>query len=486
MAELETENQWQYLESRPQSWRKQLYLKGQNIKASDIYSEMIISEETPEEAAENWNLPLAAIQEVIEYCKAHQELLKREAQEEHRRLTKIRGIRNTTYKIIALILIVFFTAVLAIVFLDLARFVIIGIIFIFFLRTVNQIPFLGDIWKWFFGERKLWDWFKLLLIPLAVTYIGVYFTVSFTERQADVNVEKARYEVTQNFLNTFQKENILEDVKKEVEDAKKLDPKLIEKLKTGQIVCQDFIFPKTTLLKNQTLSVLEQLTNLKTSKSSKLIEKKHIIEFLNSARLIKKGESYLNIAKADMSSSDLRRVNLEQACLDSVEFTAIDRSPTSRSDMRRANLKNSILKGALLEGVNLRYANLENADLRNSASLKEADLRGANLSGAKIDKTTVLKGAIYNTEPIKVPQRKERKIYNLLCRDFWSNYLKFPRYCLDPIDYETLKPTKLPNFCESKDKCTDLNSLNEEQLKKKFDLKLNLNNEFPILDPLWK
>ena len=72
-------NQWQYLEPRPHPWRRQLYLKGKRIKASVIYSDMIVNKETLEQAADNWDLPLAAIAEIIEYCETHQELLKQEA-----------------------------------------------------------------------------------------------------------------------------------------------------------------------------------------------------------------------------------------------------------------------------------------------------------------------------------------------------------------------------------------------------------------------
>ena len=84
MTATEAKTQWQYLEQRPHPWRQQLYIKGKRIKASVIYSDMVANEETPQEAAENWDLPLAAIQEVIEYCQTHQELLNAEAAEERR------------------------------------------------------------------------------------------------------------------------------------------------------------------------------------------------------------------------------------------------------------------------------------------------------------------------------------------------------------------------------------------------------------------
>ena len=81
MTNQPTQTQWQYLESRPDSWRKQLYIKGRRLKASVIYSDMIVNEMTEADAVYNWDLPLKAIQEVIEYCQTHQELLIQEAQQ---------------------------------------------------------------------------------------------------------------------------------------------------------------------------------------------------------------------------------------------------------------------------------------------------------------------------------------------------------------------------------------------------------------------
>ena len=87
----QTKKQWKYLEPRPDSWRKQLYLKGTRIKASVIYSDMIVNEMTETDALYNWDFPLEAIHEIIEYCQTHQELLQSEALEE-RRLLEAKGV----------------------------------------------------------------------------------------------------------------------------------------------------------------------------------------------------------------------------------------------------------------------------------------------------------------------------------------------------------------------------------------------------------
>ena len=83
--------QWQYLEERSDSWRKQLYIKGKKLTAFGLWSDMMVNSETPEEAAENWDVPLAAVLEVIEYCQTYQQLIAEEANSERRYLEE-RGI----------------------------------------------------------------------------------------------------------------------------------------------------------------------------------------------------------------------------------------------------------------------------------------------------------------------------------------------------------------------------------------------------------
>ncbi len=82
---------WQYLVERPHPWRRQLYIKGRKLLASTVWRDAIANEMSPEEAAENWDLPLAAIQEVMHYCERHQELLQLEAEEERYRL-ELKGV----------------------------------------------------------------------------------------------------------------------------------------------------------------------------------------------------------------------------------------------------------------------------------------------------------------------------------------------------------------------------------------------------------
>ena len=78
---------WQYLAKRNHPWRKQLYVKGQKLLASTVWQDMIANEMSVKEAADNWDLPLDAIDEVVRYCESYRDLLKFEAEKEAYKLS---------------------------------------------------------------------------------------------------------------------------------------------------------------------------------------------------------------------------------------------------------------------------------------------------------------------------------------------------------------------------------------------------------------
>ena len=77
---------WNYLVARPHPWRRQLYVKGRRLRAYDVWIDMQTNRETAQEAAESWELPLEAVQEIVRYCESHRDLLVMEAEEERRYL----------------------------------------------------------------------------------------------------------------------------------------------------------------------------------------------------------------------------------------------------------------------------------------------------------------------------------------------------------------------------------------------------------------
>lgn len=78
---------WTYLVTRPHEWRRQLSVKGRKLLASTVWSDILANAMTVAEAADNWDLPPEAIDEIVRYSESHLTLLHMEAEEERRRLS---------------------------------------------------------------------------------------------------------------------------------------------------------------------------------------------------------------------------------------------------------------------------------------------------------------------------------------------------------------------------------------------------------------
>ena len=79
------QTQWKHLEPHPQSYYKQLFVKGTRIRAEVIYGLLVDGDPpdptTPEEIAEGMNVSVEAVREAIAYCEADPP----EIEEDHRR-----------------------------------------------------------------------------------------------------------------------------------------------------------------------------------------------------------------------------------------------------------------------------------------------------------------------------------------------------------------------------------------------------------------
>ena len=86
VATLSTADMYDYLVARPHPWRRQLSLKGRNITVGQLIANMTVEDMTPEQAVEQFELPLAQIREAIAYYEANKGLVEAEFREEKRRL----------------------------------------------------------------------------------------------------------------------------------------------------------------------------------------------------------------------------------------------------------------------------------------------------------------------------------------------------------------------------------------------------------------
>jgi uncharacterized protein (DUF433 family) len=90
-APVQDAEEYQYLERRDHPWRKQLYIKGRNMTVAHLVYTMRANKMTPEEAAADFELPRAQIEEALFYYERHRDVVEGDQDEEKRRL-KARGI----------------------------------------------------------------------------------------------------------------------------------------------------------------------------------------------------------------------------------------------------------------------------------------------------------------------------------------------------------------------------------------------------------
>ena len=92
-----TREQYQHLEPRPGSHYRQLWVKGRHIRAEVLYRLTIGTEpRTPAEVAQDYDLPVEAVHESIDYAMHNQALLEAERTSEEARMQQL-GLHKPPY-----------------------------------------------------------------------------------------------------------------------------------------------------------------------------------------------------------------------------------------------------------------------------------------------------------------------------------------------------------------------------------------------------
>jgi uncharacterized protein YjbI with pentapeptide repeats len=255
------------------------------------------------------------------------------------------------------------------------------------------------LWQWTgFGEKKLWDFLELLIVPVVLALGAFYFEEQASNRQEQITTTRYQQEALAKYFD--QMTQLL------------LEKKLRQPGSEAQVIARA-----------RTLSTLGELDKtrkgllLKFLYEAKLIsqnKQNKTVVFLLDANLeganLKGADlkgAYLRFA--NLRGADLNLVNLSGANLSGVDLRFADLSfaNLNAADLSFANLNAANLRGANLEGANLRFAELITADLSGaklintdlgSADLLDTNLHGADLTGAKLNNTG-LDGLVGTTQP---------------------------------------------------------------------------------------
>jgi uncharacterized protein YjbI with pentapeptide repeats len=254
--------------------------------------------------------------------------------------------------------------------------------------------YLWRVWKWTgIAEKKGWDFLQLLVIPVVLGLLGLWFNNAADMREQNLAKEQNRQDALVKYINEIA-ENIYSKQKNQTERISLLQAKTRATL---QLLRED---PErrdiliTFLRESELLDIPEQ----KESEPKPLLFEE------------------INLRKADLSQADLRRVKLTKADLSNATLRAIH---LNDADLKEANLsgadlssneptwldvlirkidgKNDTEKQTTLIKTNLKGAYLINAKLY-GANLTKANLIGANLKNVSFNQKTKFDYALYNSE----------------------------------------------------------------------------------------
>ncbi|MBI3969922.1 MAG: hypothetical protein HY332_01420 [Chloroflexi bacterium] len=77
---------YEHLEWRPHAWRRQPYLKGRSMTVAHLVYTMRAEDLTSAEAAREFELPLAQVQEALLHYRQHHDVVERDQEAERRYL----------------------------------------------------------------------------------------------------------------------------------------------------------------------------------------------------------------------------------------------------------------------------------------------------------------------------------------------------------------------------------------------------------------
>ena len=230
-----------------------------------------------------------------------------------------------------------------------------------------------------FYDKKLWDWFELLAVPILIVIIG-YQLEQRDKRKAGEQVRLER-EIANNNLAEEAIQAYLERMSALLlnkEFRKDLFPNVNYKLNPS-----GYDNPVRNVARMQTTTILRRLERDKERQA-------RIINFLRDSELYKFIFQNANLSKIDLSQANLYEVNLQGADLEfaNLQEVYLYRTNLQGASLKETNLQRANLAMAELQGANLHRANLQGVDL-DRANLQDAHLEETNLQGASLKETNL-------------------------------------------------------------------------------------------------
>ncbi len=306
-------------------------------------------------------------------------------------------------------------------------------------------------------SKTLWDWLPVIIAPLTLALLGLWF--QFEQEKASAT--KLREDSLESYINAISalfSERKLREIKKE------------------DSADQKSIYPDINIIRIRTLSILRRLINENIIDNIRIID---VINFLQSIKIFDFDENFFELVNlsnanlqnvdfngfklkninlehcdlrgsrllgADLTNAKLYKTNLEKTILTkailneavlgeaNLQKSLLIEAQLKEANLKKANLKQSNMKKANLEGANLEGANLKGADLRETSlkdtylkesNMNKANLEGANLEGADLEGVSLKRAKGLKSDQVKQAIHWDLAIYDLEFRNQLGLPIKF-------------------------------------------------------------
>ncbi|NOK64326.1 MAG: hypothetical protein GFH27_549431n14 [Chloroflexi bacterium AL-W] len=250
------------------------------------------------------------------------------------------------------------------------------------------------------GERGLWDWLNLLILPTTVIILAMWVSIVFQER----TTQMTKYRTQELRLIEEQKSKET----REIEENRANDAREIEQQRAQEAVLQSYLDQMTHLVlrdgldtanphdsvaniaRAHTLTALSRLTGARKASVIQFLYESKLIGYTEFMRSTNDGVEdvtppIINLYQADLREAQLIEIYLHRATLAGVNLS---KSDLSGSYLIEANLAETDLTEAYLYKTNLVDANLRDVHL-NGANLTDGQLMGANLRQANLSEAVL-------------------------------------------------------------------------------------------------
>ena len=229
-------------------------------------------------------------------------------------------------------------------------------------------------------EVTIWEWFGVLIIPLALLAIGVWITNTQARRAETAATQRAQDEALQAYLSEMSNLVIQHKLRDEPEDS---DIRKIAQARTIAVLLEldadrkrrslKLVYELGLINKNALQNPAPVVSGEREADGTRQWLLSFGVTLVRPKRpsrrfeirskdegLIKKDQPIIDLTNASLDKADFRELALPNSCL-------------SHVDLRHTDLSGSNLSGSELSEADLRGANLTNADL------SDVDLSDANL-----------------------------------------------------------------------------------------------------------